>query len=312
MTMENHQLQKLRDLPIEGVAQRLGLEVNRHKSLCPFHDDHHASLSYHVGRNTYRCFVCDAHGDVIDLVMRLMHLGFGAACRWLANDNCIVVTRHRPAAEEQPQPFDADRYARFFERPFINGAARRFLFEERQLDARVIEWCRITSWCDRHGTSWLQTPFYDTRGRLVGMQSRNLDHGKGLNHLPKFLFPQGAGCTLYNMPVLNHLQAGEDLCIAEGCSDCWAMLSSGLKAIAIPSATLLKPRDKQLLQALAHDRQTRFHAFPDNDTPGERLFLQLREILPGIIRHTLPPGCKDFSEWYLMSKAGNNPPGNPP
>jgi hypothetical protein len=37
--MEKYELQKLRDLPIEEVAERLGLRVVRHKALCPFHDD---------------------------------------------------------------------------------------------------------------------------------------------------------------------------------------------------------------------------------------------------------------------------------
>ena len=55
--MDRLELQKLRDLPIEGVAERLGLEVKRHKCLCPFHNDHHASMSFKVSRNTYRCFV---------------------------------------------------------------------------------------------------------------------------------------------------------------------------------------------------------------------------------------------------------------
>ena len=54
MSMDKQQLQKLRDLPIEGVAERLGLPVSRHKCLCPFHDDHHASLSFSVRRNIYR------------------------------------------------------------------------------------------------------------------------------------------------------------------------------------------------------------------------------------------------------------------
>ena len=40
--MNKFELQKLRDLPIEGVAERLGLQVVQHKTLCPFHDDHHA------------------------------------------------------------------------------------------------------------------------------------------------------------------------------------------------------------------------------------------------------------------------------
>jgi len=51
--MDKFELQKLRELPIEGVAERLGLRVVRHKCLCPFHDDHHASLSFK--KNKYRC-----------------------------------------------------------------------------------------------------------------------------------------------------------------------------------------------------------------------------------------------------------------
>ena len=63
--MEKYELQKLRDLPIEEVAERLGMRVVRHKCLCPFHDDHHASLSFKVSKNTFRCFVCGAHGGTI-------------------------------------------------------------------------------------------------------------------------------------------------------------------------------------------------------------------------------------------------------
>ena len=56
--MDRLEIEKLRDLPIEGVAERLGLHVVRHKSLCPFHEDSHPSLSYRVSKNTCRCFVC--------------------------------------------------------------------------------------------------------------------------------------------------------------------------------------------------------------------------------------------------------------
>ena len=82
--MEKYEIQKLRELPIEAVAERLGLQVSRHKALCPFHDDTHPSLNFSVSRNTYRCFVCDAHGGTIDLVMNYLHKDFVDACRWLA------------------------------------------------------------------------------------------------------------------------------------------------------------------------------------------------------------------------------------
>jgi hypothetical protein len=156
--MERYEIQKLRDLPIEGVAQRLGLSVARHKALCPFHDDHHASLSFSVRRNSFRCFVCGASGGTIDLVMRHLNLGFREACKWLADENNIIIDNGKWIMDNygEAKPFDASRYERYFERPWLNEAARRFLYEERRLDPRVVRWCRLTSWTDRQGVSWLQ------------------------------------------------------------------------------------------------------------------------------------------------------------
>ena len=297
--MDRIELQKLRDLPIEGVAERLGLRVRRHKSLCPFHADEHPSLSYSVSKNIYHCFVCGAKGGTIDLVMRHLNLDFKAACRWLADEHNVILDTWLPAkADEAPKPFEASRYERFFERPWLLPEARKFLFEERRLDERVVSWCRLTSWKDKQGVPWLQIPYYNREGKLIGIQNRNLVKGA----LPRFRFPQGAECTIYNLPVLNLLSQGEALYITEGCSDCWAMLSAGHKAIAIPSATLLKQKDIDLLSSLRSQLSTEFHMYPDRDEPGERLFLQLQKVLPSLVHHQLPPGCKDFSEYYLLKK----------
>ena len=370
--------QRLRSLPVEAVAERLGLRVVRHKSLCPFHDDHHASLSYSTSRNTFRCFVCDARGGTIDLVMRHLNMSFPDACRWLANGTNIILDTYRPrtpTADRPARPFDAARYARLFEHPWLSDEARTFLFTERRLDPRVVRWCRLTSWTDRQGTHWLQTPYFDASGQLIGLQNRNLDYGKQKGdegeedkrsvdkdkqeqgseakqgraidakqgqgsetkqgqaveakqgqagdgkqgqagdgkqgqgsesrEAPRFRFPYGSRCTVYNLPVTAMLRPGEPLFITEGCSDCWAMLSAGHKAIAIPSATLLSQADKALLRDLAQRLGTSFHMFPDRDAPGERLFMQLREVLPGLQHHQLPVGCKDFAEYYVSALAKN-------
>ena len=409
--------QRLRSLPVEAVAERLGLRVVRHKSLCPFHDDHHASLSFSPSRNTFRCFVCDARGGTIDLVMRHLNMSFPDACRWLANGTNIILDTYRPrtpTADRPARPFDAARYARLFEHPWLSDEARTFLFTERRLNPRVVSWCRLTSWTDRQGTHWLQTPYFDASGQLIGLQNRNLDYGKqngdegeetGADNkqgqdvegkqeqavegdgkqgqavegkqgqagdgkqgqavegkqeqavegkqgqgseskqgqavegkqgqgsedkqgqavegeqgqaveskqgqgsesreAPRFRFPYGSRCTVYNLPVTAMLRHGEPLFITEGCSDCWAMLSAGHKAIAIPSATLLSQADKALLRDLAQRLGTSFHMFPDRDAPGERLFMQLREVLPGLQHHQLPVDCKDFAEYYVSTLAKN-------
>lgn len=288
-------IRQLRQLPIERVAERLGLDVRRHTALCPFHDDHHASLNLSVSRNTFRCFVCDAHGGPIDLVMRQLHLSFVEACHWLASGSSIILADNRPqpSAEPHRRPFDPARYQLIFQRPYLNAEARRFLFAERHIDPRVASWCRLSSWTDSNGRPWLQIPYFDASWNLVGMQSRNLTpHAQ-----PRFRFPSGARCTIYNLPVTSMLRPSDELYITEGCSDCWAMLSSGHKAIAIPSATLLRPSDVALFDALSQ-RGISFHIFPDSDLPGERLYLQLRDMIPGLVRHQLPPSVKDYAEAF--------------
>ncbi len=311
--MDRLELQRLRDLPIEGVAERLGLQVTRHKCLCPFHEDHHPSMSFSIRRNTYRCFVCGEHGGTIDLVMKYQRLGFKEACDWLGGGavlNILSTQNNQSNQNNNPPPFDASRYERYFERPWLSPEARRFLFEERKLDPRVVRWCRLTSWKDRQGTPWLQIPYYDMEGKLIGVQNRRLRNENHepltINPEPRFRFPAGSRCGIYNLPVLKMLKPGEELWITEGCSDCWAMLSSGHKAIAIPSATLLSKEDKDVLLEVQGPRSKvkgelgiRFEMWPDADVPGERLFLQLKEVLPDLVRHQLPQGCKDYSEYFL-------------
>ena len=298
--MQNHELQKLRDLSIVGVAERLGLTVKGRRCLCPFHADHHPSMSLKVKKNTYRCYVCGASGDNISLVMGYLNKDFREACRWLADESNIILTEYKPQPSDldQQTSFDASRYERFFEHPWLLPEARNFLFDERRLDPRVVRWCQLTSWKDKQGVPWLQIPYYDREGKLIGIQNRNLVKGG----YPRFRFPQGAECTIYNLPVLNLLKPGEMLFITEGCSDCWAMLSAGHKAIAIPSATLLKRKDSKLLETLSLKLGTKFGMYPDRDEPGERLFLQLKELLPSLVHYQLPPDCKDFSDYYVKLK----------
>ena len=343
--MDKYELQKLRDLPIEGVAERLGLQVTRHKCLCPFHEDHHPSMSFSIRKNTYRCFVCGEHGGTIDLVMRYLKKDFREACDWL--DPLLTSPRggkyldmtsqgergsyfgelsSSPLGRSGGGSFDASRYERFFARPWLSPEARRFLFDERKLDPRVVRWCRLTSWKDRYGTPWLQIPYYDMEGKLIGVQNRNLTpsrppqrggedaipqvspwgdlEGVSEGVAPRFKFPAGSRCGIYNLPVLKMLKPGDELWITEGCSDCWAMLSAGHKAIAIPSATLLKKRDVAQLSIINSQLSIKFRMYPDRDEPGERLFLQLRELLPSLEHLQLPPGCKDYSDYYLMQQSG--------
>lgn len=293
----SYQIQHLIDLPIEEVAERLGLRVRRHVSLCPFHQDKRPSLHFNTAKNRYRCYVCGAYGRSIDLVMNYLHLNFVDACNWLADENNIILTQYKAAPKSPSTPhyslLTTEHLAQFVAEPVLTDEARRFLFEERRLDPRVIQWCQISS---THTD--LLIPYFDAEGKFVSVQWRSLHPQPSTHNLPRFRFAQGCQCSIYNLQILRHLKPDEPLWITEGCSDCWAMLSCGRKAIAIPSATLLKEKE---LAPLKNSIPTRLnlHIFPDNDAPGERLFLQLREQFPQIERHQLPAGCKDFAEAYV-------------
>lgn len=301
--LDKFDIMKLNELPIEQVAEALGLSVTRHRALCPFHNDSNPSLTFSVRKNRYRCFVCGACGGPIDLVMRYLHKDFLSACKWLSEEHSVVITSETPQTPQtfQTKPFDASRYERFFARPFLSEEARKFLFEERKLDPRVIRYCRLTSWKNKQSVPWLQIPYYDRQGHLIGIQNRNLIKGA----TPRFRFPAGAQCGIYNLPVLNLLKPGEPLFLTEGCSDCWSILSAGHKAIAIPSATLLTRKDEEILGTLNLELGTPFHIFPDQDAAGEQLYNRLVEasIHHGftLVRHQLPAGCKDFSNFYLLN-----------
>ena len=308
--IDRFDIQKLQALPIEEVASALGLSVSHHKALCPFHADKHPSLTFSVRKNRYRCFVCDAHGGTIDLVMKYLNKNFLEACKWLSDVSGSLVDFEKfsnqfssdfERSDHPTKPFDASRYQRFFERPWLSNEARKFLFEERRLDPRVVRYCQWTSWKDRQGVPWLQIPYYDRDGKLIGIQNRNLIKGA----TPRFRFPSGSACSIYNLPVLNLLKEGEPLFIAEGASDCWSLLSSGHKAIAIPSATLLTKKDIEILGTLNLELGTPFHIFPDQDTAGEQLYYRLVEAAVKnsftLVRHELPSGCKDFSEYYMLN-----------
>ena len=68
--------------------------------LCPFHDDKNAgnfivrpsTLSVGApGRNTYRCFVCDAKGGAVEFLMKAEHMSFPDAIRYLGKKYNIPV-----------------------------------------------------------------------------------------------------------------------------------------------------------------------------------------------------------------------------
>lgn len=325
-----HDIQKLKELSIEEVAQKLNFSVSRHKTLCPFHEDSHPSLTFNVQKNRYRCFVCNAYGSTIDLVMKTQGWDFYYSCRWLAREFCVTTSDDGSTFEEKKLaqqsslstknsstvPIDLHYLEGLMAAPILSFEASRFLFDERKLLPNVVSKVGISSIStptpmsgNPHG-SWfnapsLLIPYRDIDGRLISVQARYLGEKNsgssslsGFKEMPRFQFPKGGCCHVYNLPVLKTLEEGDELWITEGVTDCLAMLSSGRKAIAIPSATLLKPDDVALIRSALNTRHSSVHMSPDNDAPGARLFLELQKLIPSLHHHLLPSCFKDFGDYW--------------
>lgn len=363
MYLTKFDIQKLQDLSIESVADKLNLTVRAHKAICPFHDDTHASLTFNVHKNRYRCFVCDAHGCTIDLVMNTEGWSFTESCMWLANEFGIVLTNegggghkslnphpklpHPSSLNPQhstlsPQPEakpDIPYLERLMAHPILNDEACLFLFGERKISPEVVRMLGISSisyncpMSSAPRTMYydgpaLLIPYRDVDGKLVSVQSRYLGdskiqnskdstieslNGKALESLnslkerPRFRFPKGSTCHVFNLPVLKTLKTDEPLFITEGVTDCMAIMSAGFKAIAIPSATLLKREDIDLIRSMLIARSSSLHMYPDNDEPGERLYFQLKELLPQLKRQQLPVGFKDVGQYWAAIQKNQRP-----
>ena len=233
---------------------------------------------------------------------------------WNNGNSAIGRRRQLPPKETAGVKPDTEYLESLLRYPVINDEANDFLYAQRRLNPKVIAWLGVTSIsqptpCWRYGRPFydapsLLIPYRDTEGRLITVQGRYLKPHQSSPHqsspnqpFPRFRFPKGSPVSIYNLPILKHLQPGEPLYIAEGCSDCWAMLSAGLKAVALPSASSLNERDIELLKPL------NLHIYPDHDEAGERAWLRLKQWLPQLVRHELADGCKDFAEMWVKGSS---------
>ena len=165
----------LEELNIEKVADKLGIDVKRHKALCFMHNDHTPSITFSKTKNVYKCWVCGVGGGPIKLVQDKEGWTFQEACFWLAKEFNITL----PERKEYKKPvkrtisrnylsmkdgdsntFDTEVFCWLMEKAVLSEAANRFLFEQRHLKKDVILSLNIKSITDsKKATSALVSQF---------------------------------------------------------------------------------------------------------------------------------------------------------
>ncbi len=223
------------------------------------------------------------------------------------------------------KPFAKEVVQYLLDNSELTEPARHFLFDERKLSFKIIKDLNIVSVDNsrvilnklrehfddetlinsglvsnvndkfylRIFTPCILFPYYSQNYELIGLQSRYLGTNKDA---PRFQFISSQKTRLFNLPILNTLKNNDELYISEGITDCLALLSSGKKAVAIPSATILPQMDLSLLA------DYKLRMVPDSDDAGERAFLKLQRFfidrLSFLKLERLPESVKDYNEYY--------------
>ena len=89
---------------VVGEYVRLRRFGNRHSGLCPFHNEKTPSFSVYSEHQFFKCFGCDAKGDVFNFVMMIEGLTFWEALKKLAEQHGIPLPKQSRASDEQSKP----------------------------------------------------------------------------------------------------------------------------------------------------------------------------------------------------------------
>lgn len=145
---------KLNDLPILGVAEKLGISVNsKRTTLCFMHNDRSPSLHFNLRKNTFYCYGCSRGGNVISLVMNGLGLSFVDAAQWLIQAYGIDVPNGRknyrklkisdalPKAQKVKDKYvpDLELLSWVMNVAKLSEIAKNFLFHIRSYKEEVVE-----------------------------------------------------------------------------------------------------------------------------------------------------------------------------
>lgn len=98
---------------VVGAYVALRPHGNVHTGLCPFHDDHRPSFTVDPRWQNYKCWSCNASGDVITFIQEHEHVGFREALEILARRAGITLEKspNSPHNQRRSAMLDVVRWA---------------------------------------------------------------------------------------------------------------------------------------------------------------------------------------------------------
>ncbi|MBI5251907.1 MAG: toprim domain-containing protein [Desulfomonile tiedjei] len=308
---------------IKLVAQDLGLKVNEQNQAACFngHDKATPSLTFYEDSQSFHCYGCGAHGDVIDLVRRMTGRSFVDAMTDLAQQNGMVPWQGNGEANEFGQVREclqtaAGIYAEWLppdldfldERGISLKTARRYglgltrgnqdltlALEEKGFDRPLIRKAGLLNGDDAdffHDA--LVMPIY-SGGQVVDFCGRSLakDASAKYKRLPNGRLRLGE--ALFNWNSL-----ATEIIVVEGVLDALSLIQQGFEN-AVSTFGTTGFGKKRLLELFSKSRVETYFIAYDADEQGKTAALDLGHALQALGKYVqiidLP--AKDPNDFFL-------------
>jgi DNA primase len=261
------------DLFAEADLEKLGRR--EFVTTCPWHDDHHPSLTISPARNRVYCFVCNRGEDPIGWVQDRQGLPFLQAVEHLArhygipvpSDDPVIAARLAAEAKERQRllTWRAELETRFH-KALLNDLDRQ-VHAAQYLQQRGLSVETAREWQLGLHQGRLMLPIHDHQGRCCGFSGRLLDlpgdnkpptiNGSSApDHQPPPKYRNSPSDVLFQRNSvlfgLDHAAAairrrGEVL-LVEGPLDVLQLHQAGIDHAVATMGTHLSPQQRQLLQ----------------------------------------------------------------
>ncbi len=285
--------QKADIMDVVGNYLPLTKKGSSYLALCPFHDDSNPSMHVNREKQIYKCFVCNAGGNVYNFVQRYEGVSFVEAVKIIA-DQVGYPLDIAPVFEKMTDPHlevlqqvmqEASRFAQYQLKNESSEALTKFL-EVRQLDAKIISYFELGyNGPAQAMTSFLQGKNYEDELLVVSDLSRLVDDRLRDTFYNRVLFPiqdssgqvvgfsgrsivesdvkyintantplYQKGHVLYNYHrVLDPLLKNDVVILCEGVMDVIAFYKAGFRKVVASLGTALTDQQVSLLSQLRSD-----------------------------------------------------------
>jgi len=158
--------------------------------LCPFHDDHNASMSVSPDKQIFKCFSCGESGNVFTFIAKYNHISFHEAVMLLGQDKGYDIKIDKINENKNTKDYEIyDLSVKFYQNNLYSSLGKNAIeyLEKRQIDKETIKKFKIgLSLSKSMLTEFLVNKKYDLN-RLIDLGITNENNND--KFLNRIMFP---------------------------------------------------------------------------------------------------------------------------